>query len=299
MVRKIEEFHIVRIAVVSAALLVLAARGAPSQEATQTPEFEVASVKLAEPMPAGRMVFAGCRTPDPERFVCNAASFRMLVLRAYGVKTYQVSGPGWMDSERYEIAAKIPSGASPEQVNLMLQKLLVDRFQVSVHRETKDVPVYALVVGKNGHKLKESKTAESEPPADANPAGQGAPRRVPGGVTSTMHEGIFEIAASEITVPILVNMLSNQVDRPVLDETGLTGKYDFTLSFAFDPASRLGVAVTSATGGSAPGMAGSDAAAGPSIFSAVQSQLGLKLEPKKASMDVVVVDKAGKVPTAN
>jgi uncharacterized protein (TIGR03435 family) len=240
-----------------------------------------------------------------------------------------------MDSERFDIVAKVPAGATPEQVNLMLQKLLVDRFQMTVHREAKELPVYALVVGKNGHKLKEPAPGGKESPIDAALAGRGAPPPPPpaggggelgmimmrsggpntkSGLMTMMRNGLIEIVGTKATVSILAGALSSQVNRPVVDETGLQGEYDFTLDFAPDetvrPGGASGAFVMTVPGpapgpggtGAAPAAPGSvtrDPASAASLFTAIQSQLGLKLEPKKGPVEMVVVDKAEKAPGAN
>jgi len=277
----------------------------------------------------------GCSTPDPGRFTCSGMPLRALVVRAYGVKNYQISEPSWMDSERFDIMAKVPAGATPEQVNLMLQKLLADRFQMTVHRETKDLPVYALVVGKNGHKLKASTGDDKGPSVDAALAGRALPPPPSGGggqqammmitrggtgtaagqrgLMMTMRNGLNEVVGRKATVSGLANLLSTQLNRPVMDETDLTGEYDFTLDFAPDETMRSGGVLggiviagpgpaAGAGGGAAPGAPGSetrDPSSAPSIFSAIQNQLGLKLEPKKAPVEIIVVDKADKAPTEN
>lgn len=255
--------------VLRAGLLALAAFGAFGQEAAKTPEFETASIKPSDAVRPIGTFLTGCSTPEPGRFVCVRTSFRGLVMSAYGVNRYQVSGPEWMDSENFEIAAKVPAGASREQVNLMLQHLLAGRFQMTVHRETKDVPVYVLVVSKDGHQLKPFKDEDGKAPGGA----AGAAQEFPGDLNTSLYNGVYEIEATGLTVPMLLNLISDQLDRPTLDETGLTGRYNFTLSFA------LG--------------------ARPSLFSAIQSQLGLKLEPKTIQMQTIVVDQAGKTPAAN
>lgn len=323
-------------------LLLVAAFAASGQEASGLPEFEVASVKPAEPLDTGAMMAGGrisirfgCSLADPGRFTCSGMPLRGLMVRAYGIKNYQFSGPGWMDSERFDIVAKVPAGATPEQVNLMLQKLLVDRFQMTVHREAKELPVYALVVGKNGHKLKEPAPGGKESPIDAALAGRGAPPPPPpaggggelgmimmrsggpntkSGLMTMMRNGLIEIVGTKATVSILAGALSSQVNRPVVDETGLQGEYDFTLDFAPDetvrPGGASGAFVMTVPGpapgpggtGAAPAAPGSetrDPASAASLFTAIQSQLGLKLEPKKGPVEMVVVDKAEKAPGAN
>ncbi len=326
-------------------LLALAAFEAFGQEGAKAPEFEAASIKPAEPLNTGAMmaggrmqISMGCSQPDPGRFTCTGMPLRMLVVRAYGVKNYQVSGPAWMDSDRFDVNAKIPAGATQDQFRLMLQKLLADRFHMTVHRENKEMPVYALVVGKNGPKLKPAaEDPGKEPTVDEALAGRGVPPPPPGGggepqnvmvmrsggaggtgsrgsVMMTTRNGLSELIAKKSTLADLAGILSSQVDRPVLDQTDIKGEFDFTLDFAPDEnmrsGGRMGGMVMSVPGpmagsgggGAAPGAPGSetrDPSSAPSIFSGVQNQLGLKLEPKKAPMETIVVDKAEKIPAEN
>jgi uncharacterized protein (TIGR03435 family) len=342
MALKTKEIYIMTKALLSTGLMVCAASAAFGQDAASAPEFEAASVKPAEPLDTGAMMAGGrisirfgCSSADPGRLTCSGMPLRALLVRAFGIKNYQFSGPGWMDSERFDIVAKVPAGATPEQVNLMLQKLLVDRFQMTVHRETKELPIYALVVGKNGHKLKEPAPGGKESPIDAALAGRGAPPPPPpaggggelgmimmrsggpntkSGLMTMMRNGLIEIVGTKATVSILAGALSSQVNRPVVDETGLQGEYDFTLDFAPDetvrPGGASGAFVMTVPGpapgpggtGAAPAAPGSetrDPASAASLFTAIQSQLGLKLEPKKGPVEMVVVDKAEKAPGAN
>lgn len=318
-------------------LLAVAAFGAFGQEGGTAPEFEAASVKPAAPLNTGALmaggsmrISMGCSRPDPGRFTCSGMPLRMLLARAYGLKNYQVFGPSWIDSERFDINAKIPAGATQEQLNPMLQKLLADRFQMTVHRETKDLPIYALVVGKNGPKLKESTGDAKGTSADDALAGRGVPPPPSGGggqqammvvrsdsggagggkgLRMRMRNGLSEITGTQATVSNLANMLSTQLNRPVVDETDLKGEYDITLDFAPDDTVRPGgasgafvFAGPGPVGGAASGTPGAEArepSSAPSIFSAVQNQLGLKLEPKKAPVETIVVDKAEKLPAEN
>lgn len=325
-------------ALLSASLLVWAAIPAPAQEAVAEPEFEAASIKPAEPLNTGSMtsggqirIRMGCDRPDPGRFTCSGMPLRALVVRAYGVKNYQVSEPGWMDSERFDVVAKVPPGATPEQFDRMLQKLLTDRFRMTVHHETRELPVYALVVGKGGHKLRKSVEDGKESQVNAALADRGALPPPPppggtgqqsvmvmsgggagakGGLMMTMRDGLSEVVGGKVTLSSLASLLSTQLNRPVVDETGLTGDYDFTLDFAPDETMRPGASsgalvlsvpgpVAGSGGGGAAGSEPRDPSTAPSIFSAIQSQLGLKLEPKKGAVDMIVVDRAEKAPSGN
>jgi len=318
-------------ALLAASLLACAPFAASAQDAAAAPEFEVASVKPSPPPQPGVSFMIGCRAPDPGRFECMRTPLRMLVVQAYGVANYRVTGPAWMDSERYDIVATVPDGASKEQIDLMLRKLLADRLGLVAHRETKELQTFALTVGKNGPKLKESKEGSTLPPSDPPPPGSipafsapggampvqtggqvvmmqssGPPpanvRRVGRSVRQTVTPDAITAEATGMDLPGLADMLENRLGRHVVDETGLKGKYDFSLRYANDSSlGSSGIVVRGAAGGPPPALPSADSASdpAPSIFTAVQDQLGLKLEPKKLPTEIVVVDKADKVPTAN
>lgn len=228
----------------------------------QTPEFDAASVKPSKA--PGRSSLKS----DPGRITYTNVSLRDCLMAAYDVKDYQISGPSWLPTERYDIVATAGAAASDDDMKLMLQKLLSERFQMTIHREKKELPVYALVVGKNGTKL----LHESENP----------------GRSRTQMSG-GSVAFTNITIPELVDYISHlrsaEMDRPVVDNTGLKGKYDFTVTL-FATQDEMMAALNKGDFGS-------------SIFTLIQEQLGLKLEPEKLPLNMLVVDKAEKVPTEN
>ena len=268
--------------------------------------FEVASVKPSAPpevIEAGGRVMArrmGCSggpgTSSPGQYTCANATIGIMVRQAFGLKPYQLPSVGMSDGPKYDVTAKIPAGATREQVLAMMQNLLIERFKLTYHYEKKEMQVYELVVGKGGPKLKES---PPEPP----PAADGAPAAAPpppssgrttmgpdgfpvlpsrrGGMSIVMmSNGGRRIAASDSTMEQIVGLLSNQLGLPVIDATGLTGKHDFTLTFTDTSSSPGGPSMSvSVDGGSAAAPpAESDA---PTIFAAVQEQLGLRLAPKE------------------
>ena len=253
-----------------AGLMVCASSGLFGQSAA-APSFEVVSVKPAPP-PTGnnlRVTMGG----DAGRVNFSNVTLKSVMTRAYGVKPHQISGPAWLDSERYDIVATIPAGAPREQIPTMLQTLLADRFKLAVHREQKVMPVYALVVGKNGPKL-HAADAEARLGISMGPTG----RQLNG----------------KVSLSRLADALSNWMDRPVLDMTEIKGIYDIDLEWTPDEgqsAPRLAPA----------GEAGRPEARGdsPSIFTAVQEKLGLKLEGRKSPAEIIVVDHAEKAPTEN
>lgn len=310
---------------ISAGLVLAAA--ALGQTPAPGPAFEVASVKPAAPLDRSQILSGQMHVGmkiDAARVDIGFMSLAELIRVAYRVKPYQISGPDWMASERFDVLAKLPEGASREQVPEMLQALLAERFKLKVHRESKEHAVYALVVGKNGPKLK-----ESPPDADA-PAGGGAPTAaddanpqvrvsgrgentqvsISGGQIGTAHMsmgpgGTMHLEAAKMTLAALADTLSRFFDRPVVDLTELKGSYQVALDLSMEDlrnaARTAGIMAPGLGGGRGGTQPPSDAASDPgglSIFAAVQ-QLGLKLEPRKAPIDFIVVDHLEKIPTEN
>jgi uncharacterized protein (TIGR03435 family) len=263
--------------------VLLAVCGALGQTADNRPAFEVAAVRPSA-------AFTGKNAAELKRgfgMQINGAqvdvammSLADLIRQAYDLKPYQVSGPDWMNRERYDIHAKLPAGATPNQVPAMLQTLLADRFRLTFHREDKELAVYALIVGKNGLKIK---AAEPDPPGGADTASK-----------YTVSGGALRLDR-KMTMPSLCSFLLNFMDRPVIDMTGLDGTYGVLLEIPVDELKRAKIA---AEGMRAAGDTASDPAGGSVMFAAVQ-QLGLKLEARKAPADILVVDHAEKVPTEN
>ena len=223
---------------------------------------------------------------------------RAILLRAYGIRNYQLTAPKWVDAERYDITAKIPPGATAEQFRAMLRNLLRERFQLKAHEVTGEASVYALLAGKNGTKLQESKqpaTPDTAPPPAE--AGQrirfenGFPVLPPGpGMRSLMLNGSVRMTAQAQGVAQLAEALSAQLDRGVEDLTGLTGRYDFHLSYT--PESVL-ANLPVGPDGSRPDTLGTD------IFTSLGEQLGLRLESRKGAVKMVIVDAMEKVPAEN
>jgi len=285
--------------------------------------FEVASIKPAAPMRPGQMMIGmsgGPGTPEPGQMTFTNVSLADLVQRAYDVKSYQVSGPGWLESVRFDMEAKVPAGATKEQSKKMLQNLLAERFKLSLHHSTKESSIYALLVAKGGPKLKEASQNPADDPNAAPPpdvpraAGgpvigkDGMPRLPPGvgrgGAMIMMAPGgKMRMVANGATIGKFIDTLASQLDRPVVDMTGLTGKYDITLDFAPDPA--IMQAKMAAMGaGQPPGMtpeagASADPGAAATVFSALPDQLGLRLEARKGPVDLLVIDSVQKTPTEN
>jgi len=332
-------------AILGAGLIIFTSCAAFGQAAAESPTFEVASVKPAPP-PTGMgmrvMMRGGPGSADPGQITYSNVSLKGILTTAYGVKGYQINGPKWLDSERFDIVAKIPKGATKEQFQLMLQNLLAERFKLTLHHETKELPMYALVVGKGGPKLKESVdddttasgTAQggaagsgglsvAAPPPPPPPGSDGAgpvmgrvkigpdgmPQLPPGanknGLMMMMMNGRTRMVGNGQPISALAEMLGNQMGRPVVDATELKAKYDFSLDFA--PEGLNGPMggmpppppqYDGGPGGGAP-MASAPDAGGPTIFTALQEQMGLKLEQRKGPVDLLVIDRLEKVPTEN
>jgi uncharacterized protein (TIGR03435 family) len=286
------------------------------------PAFEVASVMPAAPQTDGRvMVRMG---GDAGQVDYTNVNLKQVLAKAYDVRSYQIAGPSWIDSEHYDIIAKVPDGVPKEQIPAMLQALLAERFRMTVHRETKEQSVYAIVVGKNGPKLTKYdenaspvftfNEAGGPPPPPPPPGGAGAvavtararggggsggPMAKGGAMVSMSSNGATHLQARGATLAGLAGMLSSFLDRPVVDMTGIQGEYDISLEAAAEEMVGMKMTVIGSPGpaGGAPAPA-PESAPTASIFTSIQ-QLGLKLDPRKAPIEYVVVDKAEKVPTEN
>jgi uncharacterized protein (TIGR03435 family) len=251
---------------------------APSQGRAQ---FEVASVKV-HPPPITQVGIAN----RGGRFVSTGFSLKMLVARGYAVPESRIAGlPAWAESERYDIEAKAPETSAPGQLQQMIQTMLEDRFQLKVHKETRELPVYDLTVPRNGSKLKLSTDQTPPPPLVPVVPSPGAPRQR-GSAGFGITNGRFTFEGSAIPISMLVNSLQQRVDRPVIDKTGLTGLFDIKLEW-----------VPGAEAPPLPFSQNPDAPPpppvdGPSIFTAIQEQLGLRLEGAKGPLEVIVIDSA-------
>jgi len=226
-------------------------------------EFEVVSIK---PNHSGAN---GSRShSDLGLLTASNMSLRQLIQRAYGLKDYQIEGPQWLAEEHFDISARYAE-PSPDQkytaFPIMMQKMLADRFKLQAHREQKSSSVYGLVVAKAGIKFKEA----------ANP----------GGESSSSHGQHYE--GKGISMATLAGFLARDEDLPVLDMTGLKGKYDLTLDWILEPKNPK------------PGDPPPPGGAFPYLPEALQEQLGLKLENRKAPIEFLVVDHAEKIPTEN
>jgi uncharacterized protein (TIGR03435 family) len=259
--------------------------------------FEVASVKPSPPVtPTGGVYLGpprgGPGTPDPEQIIWTYAQMKTILMTAYDLKNYQINGPAWLDTERYDIAVKIAPGVTKEQVGVMWRNLLAERFGLKVHHEPKEFQVSELVVAKDGPKLKETAEDLSLPLPAGPPKLQNGQLLSPGSVMTIFPDpkgahAHWVVRAQDLTR--LTSMLGNALGHPVLDKTNLTGSYDFSLDYAID------------LPGAPPAEHVSEQASEPmpTLVDAVQKELGLRLVPSKAQLDVIVIDKIDKVPTQN
>jgi uncharacterized protein (TIGR03435 family) len=250
-------------------------------QTTQPLSFEVASVKQAAPDPTQPR-----RRPTvgTDRVEFSNVTLWYCLSFAYGMKSYQMFGPDWLREALYEIAAKGPSGTRREDLPKMMQTLLAERFKVQTHQETREIPAVVLTVGKEGLKLKEAAPESGD--------GQGGAQI---GMSASERGERLDVKGG--TISTLVNTLTGLLGRPVVDKTGLTGRYDFILEF-----SRSETAGPKATGGynEPPALPPPPAGAEPglSVYTSIQ-QLGLRLTGQKLPLNVLVVDSADRVPIEN
>lgn len=266
-------------------LLLMVSAAAYTQSAS--PEFDAASIKPATPLGPRGMIAdqkGGPKTTDPGTFTCQNCTLYWVMADAYDIHGYDFSGPDWLQSARFDFAAKLPRGTTDRQFQSMLQNLLAERFKLAVHREKRSGMVYELSVGKNGPKFK-SGTPPHLPDSDDAPMklkkdADGFPILEAGRTSMALanNHGRMQLAGEGLEW--FVQQLSVQLQSPVTDATGLSGKYDLVVSWTWDEDSGASGAATA-------------------LINAVQQQLGLRMERKKGDIDVLVVDHMEKTPTAN
>jgi bla regulator protein BlaR1 len=221
-------------------------------QAPPSQKFEVASIKPSDPDLPGMRI----QTRPGGRYSASGITVKVLIQNAYGVRDFQISGgPGWINTAGFEINAKAESGTENDRdlMALRLQDLLADRFQLKLTKETREMPVYALVVAKGGSKLKESALDEEH--------------------RGGMSMGRGRLTVQGINVASIVAQLSSVLGRTVIDKTGLTGSYDFKLEWT--PESEA---------------SSTNETSGPTIFTALQESLGLKLESTKGPVEMLVIN---------
>jgi uncharacterized protein (TIGR03435 family) len=238
----------------------------------QAPAFDVASVKVSQS--GGEGGGRGMRGREtiqvsPDGVIMRNVSMRSCTRWAYHVLEYQVSGPDWINVERYDINAKAAGEVPEDQLRVMMQSLLAERFKMTTHRQTKEMQAYLLQVAKGGLKVKES---ASEGEMDVKP-----------------DQGRMQVSFQRATITNLVDALVNVFRAPVIDETGMKGKYDVTINMAkYLPDM-----------GHGPGSGEAPPDPQAIVMRGLQEELGLKLEPKKMPIELVVIDHVEKAPVAN
>jgi uncharacterized protein (TIGR03435 family) len=263
---------------------------------TGRPEFEVASVK-ASPADSRGVRFSAM--PGGRLSVRNNP-LRNLLLNAFDVRNFQLAGlPSWVDSEHYDIDAKASGDPPREQMMEMLQALLADRFQLKVHRETKELPIFLLTAAKGGIKLqpwKEGSCIVVQPGQPLPTPAAGQPALKPCGSNIVSPKGPnLEWNAVKIDIVRLTMVLSSILGHRVIDNTGYTGAFDLHLEWSRND-TPVAISKPAADGNVSPPPADDNTA--PSIFAVLQQQLGLKLEASKGPVEILVIDHLEK-PSAN
>lgn len=235
-----------------------------AQSESALPAFEVASVKrgTAAVNEMHRVMGNNIRS-SPGSLTMTSVRLSTALQWAYHMQAPQISGPSWLDSESYDIVAKSGSPVTEDQMRLMLQRLLTERFKLTFHRETKTLPAYVVTIARGGVKF--SETQEE-------------------GEVSLMPDGKSGMMVQRSSIAYLTDMAAQALQEPVVDMTGLKGRYDFKMNMA------------SVMAGQAP--ASKEEAFG-IVFKAIEDQLGIKIEPRKVPLEMLVVDHAEKVPIEN
>lgn len=266
------------------------------------PAFEAASVKQIEGAHRGTLRVLPGQVNGP-------ATLKALILHAYNLKDLQVVGPGWISSSWYEVQAKAPAGTEIGATQSMLRGLLADRFGLEAHRETRTMATYDLTPAKGGTKFRQAKAGNGEPPAVPRfvKGPDGMPEQAPNidlprtySVVMGGPDGlVYKLFARRETMAQLADRLSGHLERPVTDATGLTGEYDFTLTWSVDggggqvphtgpPPDEIETSNTPVAGIGALPLSG-----------ALEKQLGLRLEQRRRPIEVLVIDRAKAVPVEN
>jgi uncharacterized protein (TIGR03435 family) len=323
------------VACVAINLSLLAGAQAPAPAAPRKPAFDVVSIKPSVPNPDGPIRVGGGARGN--RWIMSNATLRMLLQTAYrppseGPGQLQIiNPPGWLEADRFDVEGTVDCGGgmlASTQIPLMVQSMLEDRFQLRAHLETRELAIYNLVVGRDGPKINASADqtppnagrgpllpcapvpdapapAPPPPPPPPAPGGRGGPLDpnfvMPRGATLMMvSSGTQTVRSSAVGISTLIGFLQQQLGRPVVDKTGLTGLFDYTLQFSREglPGSALAAGPPPAAGlPGATGVAPDAPDPVPSLFTAVQ-ELGLRLESARGPVNVLVIESVQK-PTPN
>jgi uncharacterized protein (TIGR03435 family) len=263
--------------IVSAGALVLGSGALLAQAADSNITFDVASVRSSPHASSADQLFGGGPgTTNPGRVTCTSCSLQVLLVNAYGVKPERITGPPWLRTELFDIVAKVEAGATPEQVPVMLQNLLIERFKLALHREPKETDGYALVVAKNGPAAKLKQRAGASNDKDGFP-------KIPAGAYQAYivkpDKSAARLAARQATMAQIARLFGSAASGiDVVDKTGLTGIYDVTLYF------NPGGTIEDPTG---------------TFRATLERELGLRLEKAKVQTDLLIIDHIEKAPTEN
>ena len=284
----------------------IAALIAFAQSGVSRLEFEAASIRATSA--GGEHVDIGMHI-DGSMVRFNFLSVQACMRIAYEMKTYQLIGPDWIVNDHFDITAKIPAGASQDQVKEMLQNLLTDRFRMTVHREKRDLPVYAMTVNKGGLRLK-----ETEPDAASQPSGNAAKSSLDvkatgsaAGVFVDLGNGAYftfaddHLIGHKLPMERVAELLTNFMDKPVIDMTGLSSSanYDLSLALTADDYRTMQVRAAMKSGINLPPEMLRMAELSTDSLSSALEAAGLKMESRRAPQDVIVIDHADRTPTEN
>jgi uncharacterized protein (TIGR03435 family) len=274
------------------------------------PAFEVASIKEARPPVSIESVQAGQfhvgMNINGSRADYGFMSLADLIPYAYRVKRHQLSGPSWMNETRWDILATIPEGQPADRAPEMMQRLLTERFKLSIHRENREQSVYALVVGKGALKIKETPAGEEGVGGSLNVRINNDGVAMSGGATGSIRmtsgpNGAMQMQMEKITMASLADRLTQFMDRPVVDATELNGNYQVTLDLPREAMAGMAFAQKLAALAGLGSFGVPNAApdtSGAAIIQAVKA-VGLDLQSRKAPIETIIVDRVDKSPTAN
>jgi uncharacterized protein (TIGR03435 family) len=267
------------------------------------PSFEVASIRPSSGAPA-QAVAVGVHI-DGAQFRASYLTLKDYIATAYRLKLYQISGPDWIGSDRFDIAASLPEGSLPAQIPAMMQGLLEERFQLKFHREKRDFPIYALEVAKGGLKMTEAPPSAEKADARAPQAftgsgsNQGVSVNLGPGASFTFANNRFE--AKGLTMPNVAGTLERFLDRPVVDMTDVKAAYDFAVDLTEEDYRAMLIRSAVVAGVVLPPdvLRILDRSSSPESLFEGLGKLGLKLDARKAPLDALIVDAALRVPTQN
>src|SRR5262252_8120308 len=269
------------------------------------PAFEVASIRPS--INAPRQAVAAAGRTDGAQFRIAGLTIRDYISMSFAVKLNQISGPDWITTDRFDIAATLPEGSRPDQVPTMMRALLEDRFDLKTHREKKEFPVYALRVSSTGLKMTEVLSdpgvdqTDVKTPQTFTRQGSGRGISLDLGQGSSFNFANNKFEAKKVTMASLASMLERFLDRPVMDLTGVNGSYD--VAFDLSPEDYRMMLIRAATAAglvmSPDALRALDGSPTPASLFDGLARFGLKLEAHRAPLDVLVVDSIRKTPTEN